>query len=283
MKTMYKVYHLDTTGKNIVVSLAALFRTVGIGGATRTGVMPASVLETLKVVLEKANTSGGMVLGNTGDCKVTTSGDEVTISLAKLPAGRNIVTLSVSYGTNTERLLVIDLIVKSNIYYLDVDGVFTPLTRSVAKDETSEGVNYKAFVYKYGEAVVWLESDKLKTGETVTAFVADSLEGTLEDATEESGIIVCNANVEVYDDDEDISLNVTDNVTPQWYTAGNNIAISDGAISAVGYSYNSETNEMTVGVEDEENDGSIALYGENGKVTLSASQLEKLLALIENE
>ena len=211
MKPIFEKIELSTSGKILLISLTGLLRALGVDGATSTGALPVSVLDNLRIGLVSPNRSGEVTLKTDSKraCYYSVvDGNELHVSLSRLCAGNHRLSVYAQYGTQETATLVVELIVPSNIPYLLADGTYTPLVREESKDENG----YKAYVYPYGDVVVWLEGG-LDFNHRVTAFVADGLDSTLENATEENDCqIVKDADVAVYDEETDIEMVVVDSV-----------------------------------------------------------------------
>lgn len=204
MKTITLSYTLQTNGKKLAVSLAALFRAVGLDGEVTAAEIPGEVLDTLRVRLVSPGTSGAVELSQDANkpCYYTLEGSNLLLTLSNLVGGVHRLTVLVKYGTNTRALLLVDLSVPQNIQFLKSDGaVLMPLIRKPELDTTLEGVNWYGYEYPYGEKRAWLQTDKpLHTRGTIPALYAESLETAIADATAITASVVQNAGATIFDE-----------------------------------------------------------------------------------
>ena len=204
MKTITLSYTLQTNGKKLAVSLAALFRAVGLDGEVTAAEIPGEVLDTLRVRLVSPGTSGAVELSQDANkpCYFTLEGSNLLLTLSNLVGGVHRLTVLVKYGTNTRALLLVDLSVPQNIQFLKSDGaVLMPLIRKPELDTTLEGVNWYGYAYLYGEKIAWLQTDKpLHVRGTIPALYAESLETEIGDATAITASVVQNAGVTIFDE-----------------------------------------------------------------------------------
>ena len=203
MKTITLSYTLQTNGKKLAVSLAALFRAVGLDGEVTSAEIPGEVLDTLRVRLVSPGTSGAVELSQNANnpCHYTLDGSNLLLTLSNLVGGLHRLTVLVKYGTNTRALLLVDLSVPQNIQFLKSDGaVLMPLIRKPELDATLEGVNWYGYAYSYGEKIAWLQTDKpLHLRGTIPALYAESLETGIVDATAITASVVQNAGATIFD------------------------------------------------------------------------------------
>lgn len=204
MKTITLSYTLQTNGKKLAVSLAALFRAVGLDGEVTAAEIPGEVLDTLRVRLVSPGTSGAVELSQDANkpCYYTMEGSNLLLTLSNLVGGVHRLTVLVKYGTNTRALLLVDLSVPQNIQFLKANGaVLMPLIRKPELDTTLEGVNWYGYAYLYGEKIAWLQTDKpLHVRGTIPALYAESLETEIGDATAITASVVQNAGVTTFDE-----------------------------------------------------------------------------------
>lgn len=204
MKTITLSYTLQTNGKKLAVSLAALFRAVGLDGEVTAAEIPGEVLDTLRVRLVSPGTSGAVELSQDANkpCYYTLEGSNLLLTLSNLVGGVHRLTVLVKYGTNTRALLLVDLSVPQNIQFLKSDGaVLMPLIRKPELDTTLEGVNWYGYAYLYGEKIAWLQTEKpLHVRGTIPALYAESLETEIGDATAITASVVQNAGVTIFDE-----------------------------------------------------------------------------------
>ena len=204
MKTITLSYTLQTNGKKLAVSLAALFRAVGLDGEVTAAEIPGEVLDTLRVRLVSPGTSGAVELSQDANkpCYYTLEGSNLLLTLSNLVGGVHRLTVLVKYGTNTRALLLVDLSVPQNIQFLKSDGaVLMPLIRKPELDTTLEGVNWYGYEYQYGEKRAWLQTAKpLHVRGTIPALYAESLETEIGDATAITASVVQNAGVTIFDE-----------------------------------------------------------------------------------
>lgn len=204
MKTITLSYTLQTNGKKLAVSLAALFRAVGLDGEVTAAEIPGEVLDTLRVRLVSPGTSGAVELSQDANkpCYYTLEGSNLLLTLSNLVGGVHRLTVLVKYGTNTSALLLVDLSVPQNIQFLKSDGaVLMPLIRKPELDTTLEGVNWYGYAYLYGEKIAWLQTEKpLHVRGTIPALYAESLETEIGDATAITASVVQNAGVTIFDE-----------------------------------------------------------------------------------
>ena len=216
MKTITLSYTLQTNGKKLAVSLAALFRAVGLDGEVTAAEIPGEVLDTLRVRLVSPGTSGAVELSQDANkpCYYTLEGSNLLLTLSNLVGGVHRLTVLVKYGTNTRALLLVDLSVPQNIQFLKSDGaVLMPLIRKPELDTTLEGVNWYGYAYLYGEKIAWLQTEKpLHVRGTIPALYAESLETEIADATAITASVVQNAGVTTFDtvNDEPVELGAVD-------------------------------------------------------------------------
>ena len=203
MKTITLSYTLQTNGKKLAVSLAALFRAVGLDGEVTSAEIPGEVLDTLRVRLVSPGTSGAVELSQNANnpCYYTLDGSNLLLTLSNLVGGLHRLTVLVKYGTNTRALLLVDLSVPQNIQFLKSEGaVLMPLIRKPELDATLDGVNWYGYAYSYGEKIAWLQTDKpLHLHETIPALYAESLGTKIGDATAITAIVVQNAGATIFD------------------------------------------------------------------------------------
>ena len=204
MKTITLSYTLQTNGKKLAVSLAALFRAVGLDGEVTAAEIPGEVLDTLRVRLVSPGTSGAVELSQDANkpCYYTLEGSNLLLTLSNLVGGVHRLTVLVKYGTNTRALLLVDLSVPQNIQFLKSDGaVLMPLIRKPELDTTLEGVNWYGYAYIYGEKIAWLQTDKpLHVRGNIPALYAESLETVIGNATAITASVVQNACVTIFDE-----------------------------------------------------------------------------------
>ena len=216
MKTITLSYTLQTNGKKLAVSLAALFRAVGLDGEVTAAEIPGEVLDTLRVRLVSPGTSGAVELSQDANkpCYYTLDGSNLLLTLSNLVGGVHRLTVLVKYGTNTRALLLVDLSVPQNIQFLKSGGaVLMPLIRKPELDTTLEGVKWYGYAYLYGEKIAWLQTDKpLHVRGTIPALYAESLETGIGDATAITASVVQNAGVTTFDtvNDEPVELGAVD-------------------------------------------------------------------------
>lgn len=203
MKTITLSYTLQTNGKKLAVSLAALFRAVGLDGEVTSAEIPGEVLDTLRVRLVSPGTSGAVELSQNANnpCYYTLDGSNLLLTLSNLVGGLHRLTVLVKYGTNTRALLLVDLSVPQNIQFLKSEGaVLMPLIRKPELDATLEGVNWYGYAYSYGEKIAWLQTDKpLHLHGTIPALYAESLGTKIGDATAITASVVQNAGATIFD------------------------------------------------------------------------------------
>ena len=203
MKTITLSYTLQTNGKKLAVSLAALFRAVGLDGEVTSAEIPGEVLDTLRVRLVSPGTSGAVELSQNANnsCHYKLDGSNLLLTLSNLVGGLHRLTVLVKYGTNTRALLLVDLSVPQNIQFLKSEGaVLMPLIRKPELDATLEGVNWYGYAYSYGEKIAWLQTDKpLHLHGTIPALYAESLETKIGDATAITASVVQNAGATIFD------------------------------------------------------------------------------------
>lgn len=197
------------------VSLVALFRAVGIGGDVSEAEVPGEVMDTLRVQLVRPGVTGAEVLttDTSKPCYYSLDGNNLDVSLAELGGGMHRLTVLIKYGTNTHSLLIADLEAPANVLYLVAGEVVMPLARMAAKDTEVDGVKYYAFGYKYGNKLAWLRDEQPQhLRGTVETYYAESLEATLEDATELEGarLVLNKPGQRVYDNGEVIALSPVD-------------------------------------------------------------------------
>lgn len=204
MKTITLSYTLQTNGKKLAVSLAALFRAVGLDGEVTAAEIPGEVLDTLRVRLVSPGTSGAVELSQDANkpCYYTLEGSNLLLTLSNLVGGVHRLTVLVKYGTNTRALLLVDLSVPQNIQFLKSNGaVLMPLIRKPELDTTLEGVNWYGYAYLYGEKIAWLQTEKpLHVRGTIPALYAESLETEIGDATAITASVIQNAGVTIFDE-----------------------------------------------------------------------------------
>lgn len=216
MKTITLSYTLQTNGKKLAVSLAALFRAVGLDGEVTSAEIPGEVLDTLRVRLVSPGTSGAVELSQNANnpCYYTLDGSNLLLTLSNLVGGLHRLTVLVKYGTNTRALLLVDLSVPQNIQFLKSEGaVLMPLIRKPELDATLDGVNWYGYAYSYGEKIAWLQTDKpLHLHGTIPALYAESLGTKIGDATAITASVVQNAGVTIFDKtpDEPITFGALD-------------------------------------------------------------------------
>lgn len=216
MKTITLSYTLQTNGKKLAVSLAALFRAVGLDGEVTAAEIPGDVLDTLRVRLVSPGTSGAVELSQDANkpCYYTLEGSNLLLTLSNLVGGVHRLTVLVKYGTNTRALLLVDLSVPQNIQFLKSDGaVIMPLIRKPELDTTLEGVNWYGYAYLYGKKIAWLQTDKpLHVRGNIPALYAEGLETAIVDATAITASVVQNAGVTTFDtvNDEPVELGAVD-------------------------------------------------------------------------
>lgn len=203
MKTITLNYTLQTNGKKLAVSLAALFRAVGLDGEVTSAEIPGEVLDTLRVRLVSPGTSGAVELSQNENnpCHYTLEGSNLLLTLSNLVGGLHRLTVLVKYGTNTRALLLVDLSVPQNIQFLKSEGaVLMPLIRKPELDATLDGVNWYGYAYSYGEKIAWLQTDKpLHLHGTIPALYAEILETKIGDATAITASVVQNAGATIFD------------------------------------------------------------------------------------
>ena len=203
MKTITLSYTLQTNGKKLAVSLAALFRAVGLDGEVTSAEIPGEVLDTLRVRLVSPGTSGAVELSQNANnpCHYTLDGSNLLLTLSNLVGGLHRLTVLVKYGTNTRALLLVDLSVPQNIQFLKSDGaVLMPLIRKPELDATLDGVNWYGYAYSYGEKIAWLQTNNpLHLRGTIPALYAESLETGIVDATAITASVVQNAGATIFD------------------------------------------------------------------------------------
>lgn len=203
MKTITLSYTLQTNGKKLAVSLAALFRAVGLDGEVTSAEIPGEVLDTLRVRLVSPGTSGAVELSKNANnpCYYTLDGSNLLLTLSNLVGGLHRLTVLVKYGTNTRALLLVDLSVPQNIQFLKSEGaILMPLIRKPELDATLEGVNWYGYAYSYGEKIAWLQTDKpLHLHGTIPALYAESLGTKIGDATAITASVVQNAGATIFD------------------------------------------------------------------------------------
>lgn len=210
MKTIVANFKLKTNGLKLSVALMALLRAVGIEGEVSQGEIPGEVLDTLRVQLVRPGVTGAEVLktDEANECHYVMDGNMLDISLAGLAGGVHRLTVLVQYGTNTHSLLIVDLEVPDNVLYLVAGEVVMPLARMAEKDGELDGVKYYAFAYEYGNQLAWLRDEHPQhLRGTVAAYYAESLEATLEEATELEGArLIQNYPESVYDNIVELTL-----------------------------------------------------------------------------
>lgn len=203
MKTITLSYTLQTNGKKLAVSLAALFRAVGLDGEVTSAEIPGEVLDTLRVRLVSPGTSGAVELSQNANntCYYTLDGSNLLLTLSNLVGGLHRLTVLVKYGTNTRALLLVDLSVPQNIQFLKSEGaVLMPLIRKPELDANLEDVNWYGYAYSYGEKIAWLQTDKpLHLHGTIPALYAESLGTKIGDATAITASVVQNAGATIFD------------------------------------------------------------------------------------
>ena len=197
MKTLHKTYSLATNGKILNISLIGMLRSLGLGGSTASGAIPADILDCLCVGLVSPNTSGEIVLRQSAlrHCYYEVINRSILrIYLSNLVGGTHKLSVYARYGTNEEASLQILLNVPQNVPYLTFDGITIPLERDVARDEQGK----QCYIYELGEVTVWVDS--LDYSDAFTAFIGEGVDGVLDDAREVAGCsVVNNAYVTSYD------------------------------------------------------------------------------------
>lgn len=197
MKTLHKTYSLATNGKILNISLIGMLRSLGIGGSTASGAIPADIIDCLCVGLVSPNVSGEVVLRQSAlrHCYYEIINRSILrIYLSHLVGGVHKLSVYARYGTNDTASLQVLLNVVHNVPYLTFEGLTIPLERDVARDEQGK----QCYIYELGEVTVWVDS--LDYSDAFTAFIGEGVDGVLDDAREVAGCsVVNNAYVTSYD------------------------------------------------------------------------------------
>lgn len=197
MKTLHKTYNLATNGKILNVSLIGMLRSLGLGGSTASGAIPADILDCLCVGLVSPNTSGEVILRQSAlrHCYYEIINRSILrIYLSHLVGGTHKLSIYARYGTNEDASLQVLINVAQNVPYLTFDGLTIPLERDEARDEQGK----QCYIYEHGNVTVWV--DDLDYSDAFTAYVGDGVDGVLDDASEVAGCSVTNnAYVTSYD------------------------------------------------------------------------------------
>lgn len=208
MKTLHKTYSLATNGKILNISLIGMLRSLGIGGSTASGAIPADIIDCLCVGLVSPNVSGEVVLRQSAlrHCYYEIINRSILrIYLSHLVGGTHKLSVYARYGTNEEASLQILLSVPQNVPYLTFDGTTIPLERDEARDEQGK----QCYIYELGEITVWVDS--LDYSDAFTAFIGEGVDGVLDDAREVAGCsVVNNAYVMSYDTPSSIDFPAVD-------------------------------------------------------------------------
>ena len=153
MKRILSTHKLTGNGKVFTVNLKTLFRV--IGGTNSNPAITTDLIDTLKVSLERATFTGiaDVPRGTSGDFHYTLDAAEkvMTITLANLPSGTNVLTLDAQTGTNDRSVRSMVLIVNDNATGTDaaeavtfdgqdiiLDGNLTTMEERIAELEESE-------------------------------------------------------------------------------------------------------------------------------------------------
>lgn len=214
MKTVVKNYILSTNGKKLAVSLVALFRALGEEGQVTGGVVPAEVLDTLSVRLQRPGVSGAVELtANTNaENYYEVDGGVLRVSLSGLPGGVSRLKVCTKYGTNTHALLICDLKAPEVVLFLKSEEADMPLQRFPEKDGEREGVKLYAYVYAHGQQFAWLNvEDPATLSDVLTAYYAEGEEAELANAQKLTDPrLVRTAGVGIFDPAENVDLPTVD-------------------------------------------------------------------------
>lgn len=197
MKILHRTYNLATNGKILNISLIGMLRSLGLGGTTESGAIPADILDCLRIGLISPGISGEVILKHSAlrHCYYEIINRSILrVYLSNLVGGVHKLSVYARYGTNEVASLQVLLNVAQNVPYLTFEGVTIPLERDEARDEQGK----KCYIYEHGSVTIWVDS--LDYSEAFTAYVGEGVDGILDDAREVTGCTVANnAYVTSYD------------------------------------------------------------------------------------
>lgn len=167
MKRIYKFYNLETSGKILNVSLRALFRAVGMEGDVTTGVVPADVLDCIRVLADRIGETGTQVIrkSDVGLTRYEVNEDQLTIYIGGLGTGISRVFVQVQYGTNQVSELCVDLYVPQEPKEGQYDDASDVDLAPVDTFGGAGGADYKTDMYMDGAGRVIVE--RLEDGSTM--------------------------------------------------------------------------------------------------------------------